>query len=194
MGLRDIKKELKKLDKEGLINLISDLYKKDKATKELLDYYVKPNERDLFNKYGDIVFEAFYPTSGYDLKLKNGKKAITDFKKFSPSSELVAELMLFYVATGVNFTNDFGDIDEGFYSSLGTTFAAAMKLMKKENLLEKLAAQVSNIVHETNGIGWGFHEYICEIYWEFYPNEYELVDEPIKQSEEGKIIYLNRKN
>ena len=85
MGLRDLKNELKKLDKQGLINLISELYKKDKSTKEFLDFYVKPNERELFEKYRDIVFEAFYPTRGHELKLKNGKKAISDFKKFSPS-------------------------------------------------------------------------------------------------------------
>jgi len=149
MGLRDLKKELKKLDKNGLINLISDLYKKDKSTKEFLDFYVKPNELELFNKYRDIVFEAFYPTRGYKLKLKNGKKAISDFKKFSPSTDLVAELMLFYVATGVDFTNDFGDIDEGFYSSLGSTFVSALNLMEKGNLLDKFAGQVLTIVNET---------------------------------------------
>lgn len=192
MGLRDIKQELKKLDKEGLINLIADLYKKDRATKEFLDFYVKPDERALFNKYRDIVFEAFYPTRGHELKLKNGKKAISDFKKFNPASDLVAELMLFYVATGVDFTNDFGDIDEGFYSILGSTFVAALNLMEKENLLEKFADPVSTIVNETEGIGWGFHDYIYEVYYEFYPNAYELVDEPIEQ-EKGKIINLDRK-
>jgi len=192
MGLREIKKELKKLDKEGLINLISDLYKKDKATKEFLDFYVKPNERELFNKYRDIVFEAFYPTRGYELKLNKGKKAISDFKKFAPSSELVAELMLFYVETGVNFTNDFGDIDEGFYSSLVSTFIAAMKLMEKENILQKFSEQASKIIDETNGIGWSFHDSMCEVYWEYYPNSHELDVEPVKQGEEGKIINLNR--
>lgn len=192
MGLRKLKNELKKLDKQGLINLISELYKKDKSTKEFLDFYVKPNERELFNKYRDIVFEAFYPTRGHELKLKNGKKAISDFKKFNPASELVAELMLFYVATGVDFTNDFGDIDEGFYSSLESTFVAALNLMEKGNLLEKFAEQVSIIVNETNGIGWGFHDYICEVYYKFYPDAYELVDDPIQQ-EKSKIINLDGK-
>ena len=192
MGLRDIKKELKKLDKGGLINLISELYKKDKSTKEFLDFYAKPNERELFNKYRDIVFEAFYPSRGHELKLRNGKKAISDFKKFSPSSDLVAELMLFYVATGVDFTNDFGDIDEGFYSSLETTFVAAMKLMENENLLEKFAGQVSIIVNETHGIGWGFHDYICEVYWEFYPDTHDLETKAI-EPEKGKIINLDWK-
>lgn len=100
--------------------------------------------------------------------------------------------MLFYVATGVDFTNDFGDIDEAFYSNLETTFVSALKLMEKEDLLEKFAERVSTIVNETDGIGWGFHDSMCEIYWEFYPDAYELEDEPIEQ-EKGKIIYLDSK-
>lgn len=177
MGLRDVKNELKKLDKQSLINLISELYKKDKSTKEFLDFYIKPNQRELFNKYRDIVFEAFYPSRGHELKLRKGKKAISDFKKFSPASELVAELMLFYVATGVDFTNEFGDIDEGFYSSLESTFVAALKFIEKENLLGSFAEQVSIVVKETDGIGWGFHDYISEVYGKFYPDANEVVDE-----------------
>ena len=193
MGLREIKKELKKLDKKELINLISELYKKDKSTKEFLDFYVEPNEKELFFKYKDIVFEVFYPVRGDELKLKNGKKAISDFKKFSPSSQLVAELMLFYVATGVDFTNDFGDIDEGFYSSLETTFVAAMKLLEKERLLEEYAEQVAIIVNKASGIGWGFHDYISQVHGEFYPDAQVAKNEPI-ESKKGKIIYFDRKN
>ena len=193
MGLREIKKELKKLDKKELINLISELYKKDKSTKEFLDFYVEPNQKEVFFKYKDIVFEVFYPVRGDELKLKNGKKAISDFKKFSPSSQLVAELMLFYVATGVDFTNDFGDIDEGFYSSLETTFVAAMKLLEKERLLEEYAEQVAIIVNKASGIGWGFHDYICQVHGEFYPDAQVAKNEPI-ESKKGKIIYFDRKN
>lgn len=173
MGLREVKNELKNLDKEGLINLISELYKKDGATKKFLDFYIKPDESALFNKYRDIVLEAFYPKRGSALKLKNGKQAISDFKKFNPSSELVAELMLFYVATGVDFTNDFGDVDEGFYSSLESTFGAALNLIEKENLLEKFSNRVATIVNAATGIGWGFYDYISQVYCDFYPDAYE---------------------
>ena len=86
----------------------------------------------MFNKYRDKVFEAFYPGRGYNCKLKDGKQAISDFKKFGPSADLLADLMLFYVETGVKFTNEYGDIDEGFYSSMETTYVAALTLMKKK--------------------------------------------------------------
>ena len=168
MGLIDVKKELKKLDKDKLIDLVADLYKKNKSVKEFLDFYVNPDERELFDKYRDKVFEAFFPKRGYSFKLKDGKQAISNFKKLGVSADLLADLMLFYVETGVEFTIDFGDIDEGFYSSMGTTYDAALTLMKKENLLDKFADRTGKVVSDTSGIGWGFHDYLSDVHSEFY--------------------------
>ncbi len=47
----------------------------------MIDFYINPDEKELFNKYRDKVFEAFYPKRGYKYKLKDGKQAISDFKK-----------------------------------------------------------------------------------------------------------------
>jgi hypothetical protein len=177
MGLSDIKKELKKLDKDTLIDLIADLYKKDKTVKELFDFYLNPNEQELFEKYRTKVYEAFYPKRGFGFNLKEGKKAISDFKKFEPSPKLVADLMLFYVETGVKFTNAYGDIDENFYYSLESTYQAALAFMKKENLLGKFMYRAEEIVGKANGIGWGFPYTLSEIYSEFYADYSGGMDE-----------------
>jgi Family of unknown function (DUF6155) len=171
MGLIDVKKELNKLDKSKIIDLVAELYKNNKSPKDFLDFWVNPNENELFIKYRDKVFRAFYMEKGYDYSLKNGKQAISDFKKFSPSSELVADLMLFYVETGVIFTNDFGDIDEPFYSSMETTYESALKFMKKENLLDKFAVRAKKIVDDSDGTGWGFHDTLGDIYCDFYDEQ-----------------------
>jgi len=192
MGILDIKRELRKLDKEKIIDLVTDLYKKNKSVKEFFDFYVNPNEKDLFEKYQDKVFESFYPKRGFGYKLKEGKKAITDFKKLGTSIELVADLMLFYVETGVKFTNDFGDIDESFYLSLERTFVQALTLVRKENCLDKFDDRASKIVSNTNNIGWGFHDYLAEAYYDFYPSFFDDVENDEQQPEKGKIIKLKR--
>ena len=192
MGFSDIKKELKKLDKDKLIDLVADLYKKNKSVKEFFDFYANPDERELFNKYRDKVFEAFYPKLGFKLKLKEGKQAISDFKKLEPSAELLADLMLFYVETGVKFTNDFGDIDEGFYSSIEKTYIAALTLMKKENLLDKFSDRAGNVVNDSSGIGWGFHDFLGDVHADFYADYSDETDEPTEQKENGRIIKLGR--
>ena len=193
MGLTDIKKELKKLDKDKLIDLVADLYKKNKSVKEFFDFYVNPNERELFEKYRDKVFEAFYPKRGYNFKLKDAKQAISDFKKLGTSADLLADLMLFYVETGVKFTNTFGDVNETFYRSLATTFFDSLCLMNKENLLAKFEERVGNVVDDTREIGWGFHDYLVQAWIDFYPSDDddEFGDEIIEDNEKGKIIKIN---
>jgi hypothetical protein len=171
MALTDLKKELKKFDKEKLIDLIADLYKKNKSIKEFLDFYVSPDENELFKKHRDKVFEAFYPKRGYGYKLKDGKQAISDFKKYEPATELLADLMMFYVESGVKFTNDFGDVNEAFYNSLTTTFVDALKIMDKENLLHRFEERVEKIVDNTRGIGWGVHDYLVQVWFDFYPSD-----------------------
>ena len=88
--------------------------------------------------------------------------------KLEASKELLSELMLFYTETGVKFTNEFGDIDESFYNSLTSVYSNALTLMHKENILDKFANRAKKIVDETNGIGWGFHDDLEDIYAEFY--------------------------
>lgn len=169
MGLTDLKKELKTLDKDQLIALIADLYKKNKAAQEYLDFYVQPNERERFEKYRVKVVEAFFPKRGYQLRLREGKKALSDFQKLEPAAELVADLLLVYVETGVRFTNEYGDIDEAFYTSLENVYAKALALMRQENLLAQFAARTAQVVRDTGGIGWGFHDYLTETRATFYP-------------------------
>ncbi len=98
--------------------------------------------------------------------------------------------MLFYVETGVKFTNDFGDIDEGFYSSMETTYVAALTLMRKESLLDKFADRAGKVVSDTSGIGWGFHDYLCDVHSDFYSDYSEDIDESKEPNEKGKIIKL----
>ena len=181
MGLTDIKKELKKLDKDKLIDLVADLYKKNKSVKEFFDFYVNPDGKELLNKYRDKIFEAFYPKRGFGYKLKDGKQAINDFKKLGTSPDLLSDLMLFYVEIGVKFTNDFGDINEAFYKSLAASYVDALTLMNKQNILDKFADRAGQVIDDTNGLGWGFHDYLFQVWIDFYPSDDDVADEGTRQ-------------
>ena len=171
IGLTDLKKALKTLDKDQVIALITELYKKNKAAQEYLDFYVQPNERERFEKYRIKVVEAFFPKRGYQLRLREGKQAISDFQKLEPAAELLTDLLLVYVETGVRFTNEYGDINEAFYTSLENTYAKALSLMRQEKLLAQFADRTAQVVRDTSGIGWGFHDYLSETWEEFYPKK-----------------------
>jgi hypothetical protein len=191
MPVTEIKKELQKFDKNKLLEVVLDLYKKNKSVRQYFDFYMNPNEKELLQKFKQKVFEAFYPAKGDRYSLKGGKQAITEFKKYEPSNELVADLMLFYVETAVQFTNDFGDINEAFYSSIGSTYLSSLTLMRKENILNPFSERAKKVVMDTENIGWGLHDYLFEIYYNFYNDDLEP-STVLPNNKETKIIKLNR--
>ena len=40
--------------------------------------------------------------------------------------------------------------------------------MTTEDLLEKFTEESFKIMNETNGIGWGFHAYMAQVYYDYY--------------------------
>ena len=170
MTFTDVKQQLKQLDYDKLIALLGELYKKHKAVKEHLDFMIAPNEKELFAKYEDKVIQAFFPKRGDRLSLADGKKAISDFKKMGCSLALVAELMLVYAESGVEFTKQYGDINESFYNSVANVYHQALEIMEKENILPKFQARAKILLKITEDFGWGFCDDLTYSYEKFYLN------------------------
>jgi hypothetical protein len=74
------------------------------------------------------------------------------------------------VEQGVDYTNEYGDIDERFYSSIESSFESAMELIKKERLYQEFQARCLKIVEKTDGIGWGFHDCLGDLYYSTFKN------------------------
>jgi hypothetical protein len=168
MGIKEIKPELESLDKQQLVKLVSEIYRKDKNVRTFLDYYFNPDESSLFKKHKSRVREGFYQKRGDDISLSFARQAINDFKKHEPSKELLVDLMLYYVECGVKFTIDYGDIDERFYSSVEKMYCSALETAKKEGCLDRFKERAEKIMHDTEGIGWGCHDQLAYYYGEYY--------------------------
>lgn len=84
MGLTDIKKELKKLDKDKLIDLVADLYKKNKSVKEFLDFYVNPNEAELLKSIVSKCLKHFILNVVTTTNLKTENKQLATLKNMVP--------------------------------------------------------------------------------------------------------------
>ena len=103
MTKAQLKKHLQKLPKEQVIEVILELYDARKEAKEYLDFYTNPNEDAKLEEYKQIIFNEFYPKRGEPkCRFSVCKKAISDFTKLKPSPSCIADLMLFYIETGVN--------------------------------------------------------------------------------------------
>ena len=168
MGLIEIKNELLSKDKEELVKQILELYKKYDPVKEYFDFYINPNEDKLYERYKEKVREGFYPKRGDQLKLSISRKAINDFRKSETSKERFGELILYFAECGVEFTNDFGDINESFYLSIEKAFDDSLKLLAGDNVLEKYKERANKVVEDTAGIGWGFHDSLGETFYNYY--------------------------
>ena len=168
MGLREVKSELNKLDKKTLIKHISEFYKKFKPVKEYLDFYISSDETTLLEQYKKRITAGFFPRGRHTFNLSISRKAINDFKKLGTSKESLADLLLHYVECGVELTNTYGDIDENFYASIENTYASALTIIDDNKLHKKFQTRAQEIVDDTDGIGWGFHDYLEDLYYNYY--------------------------
>lgn len=130
MRINDLKKNLKELTKEELIKSIVNLYKKNEFVKDYYSLkYADSSNLSVFIKHRAVIKNKFFPTRGDGRgRLSVAKKAITEFKKLSDDKSSITELMVFYVETGVRYTDCYGDIDEPFYLSMESMYERAMNI------------------------------------------------------------------
>jgi hypothetical protein len=167
---QQLQQYLTQLPPAQLVDDIIDLYRK---FDEIKDYYhnrILPSEGQLLlEKYKAIIQHEFFPARGFGrAKLSEARKAITAYRKISGSVVDLADLMIFYVETGVRFTNTYDDINEAFYNSMERMNDRAAEFVVKHNLKNQFDSRLERIVAETSGIGWGFHDGLTEIYAEYF--------------------------
>ena len=166
-----LKKYLSQFSKEQLIGQIIELNKKYKDVKNYYSFSLNPDTDALTEKTKQTIYECFYPKRGYDLKLQEARKAITDFKKLDPGAEVVIDVMVYYVECGVKFTNDYGDIDDAYYTGMVNMFQHAVKMIKSNELESTFKDRAMEIVEDTEDMGWGFHDDLSDIYHEYFGSD-----------------------
>ena len=168
MKITDLKKQLNRMEKIELINLIGKLYRASQQVQSIIDVelYGESVEGQLITDCKKKIHAAFF---GSRLSLKNARTVISDYKKISRNKENIAELMLYYVECGVEFTNMYGDINEAFYSSIASMFSdfvSALNKLDSDTYYERNADRIKKMCRSTDCIGWGFNEGMMRIYYE----------------------------
>jgi hypothetical protein len=166
--ITDLKKRLKTYEQKELMELIVDLFKTNKEVQNYLSSKFLGDEvvEDLFKNARKKIEDEFFPDRGHGkLRLAEAKKEITAFKRATNDENRKVDLRLFYVEQGVNFTNSYGDISEGFYSSMIKIFdQVAMECDRNEELYKHFSTRLRNVVSMADGIGWGFYEGLADLY------------------------------
>ena len=96
------------------------------------------------------------------ISFREAKKAISDYKKAIGAGIGLAEIIVYAVECGNDFTCDYGDIDEPFYDSMARLFELATKEVKNLNPEESapFIVRLSVVVDKADCVGWGYHDSI----------------------------------
>ena len=169
LKVTELKKELKELNEKELIQIIAELYKMNKDVQHYLSNKLGGEAAivDLYEKTKKKIKDEFFPDRGDGkLRLGEAKKAITNFKKLSSDTVRTIDLMLYYVELGTEFTITYGDIDDRFYDSMNSTYDKVIEeCNKNEEHYKMFKDRLNDVIEDSSGTGWGYHEALCESYY-----------------------------
>jgi hypothetical protein len=164
----ELKKQLKQYDQKELVELIVEMFKNNKDVQNFLSSKLLGDEaiEGLFTQARKKVENEFFPDRGHGkLRLAEAKKEINVFKKTTNDQKRTVDLMLFYVEQGVEFTSSFGDISEGFYTSMIKMFdQVAEECDRDEELYKAFSSRLDNVVSAAPE-GWGFQDALMDSYY-----------------------------
>ena len=170
---RDVRAVLNNADHNDLLKLIGDLYALRKENQDFLHARFL-RDASALAPYKETIKHYISPAEPWKtpVKISIARKAISDYRKAVGDPEGLAELMLFYVECGVNFTLEFGDIDEAFYTSVIRVFSDGMKMLNRceEDVVSRLLPRFEGAIHSTADMGWGFHDSLRDTFEAYFPD------------------------
>ena len=132
----------------------------------------------IFNLHhiGTLIFRKPCPTLNISrdpqCRFSVCRKALSDFKKLAPSTETLAEAIVYYVERVCEFSFYAGDLWEQYYDSAVSNFRSMLKFLVKNNMLEAMMPRVVQIMAWCWPCGYGFHDEIGDSFCELVPPQY----------------------
>lgn len=163
----DVKTALARLDQQGLLELVSDMYHLSKDNKDFLHTCFSIGD-DILAPYKKIIEECMYPDIQNErVRIIRAKRAIGDYSKAIRDAKGEAELLTYFVECGNKFTLDYGDIDEDFYDSLLEVYSQAINkvLTLPDHEQGNFRNRLKKIMLSSSCIGWGYHDGLCDEYY-----------------------------
>mgnify|MGYP006291736231 CR=1 FL=1 len=170
----DVKSVAASLDQKQLLALLGDLYRHSRDNQAFLHARFGIGA-DPLGPYKVTIDECMYPDvlKNTPIQISKAKRAISSYVKAAGDPIGEAELMVFFVECGNSFTLEYGDINEGFYDALNTMYRRSIRkvLSLPEEQQGKFRDRLRNIMESSSGIGWGYHDMLCDDYYNAFPEE-----------------------
>ena len=160
---KTVKTEIAYWDQKRLLGLVQDLYALNRTNADFLHArLLGGDDGHALEPYRKRIQVAVCPKEPWkqDVRLSEGRKAITEYRKAKGDTHGLLTLMLYYVRCGNDFTLEFGDIDEPFYSSMCSMVSQFCKLLINdgdENLAKEFLPLLEREFQRIDGkMGWGY--------------------------------------
>jgi len=157
-GWADVKAELAKFDRPGLVALIQDLYAAHKDNQSFLHTRFGLGE-DVLEPYKEALARWLWPDvlRNQDTSVVKAKQAISSYKKAIGDPIGLAELMVFYCECAAGFCNDVRYQDDSYFNALVRMFEQALKTMAQLPASDRnpLIARLNKVRTISHNFGYG---------------------------------------
>ena len=169
MSKTTLKKQIKELTKEQLMEVMLELYDARKEAREYLEYYVNPDENKMFEKYNAVIRKEFFPQKGRAKgRTSVCKKAVKDFISLHPSPKLIAELKYSLVETIMEYavSSRFW-LRESQENTLLAFFKDSLEYMFSNYLLDYFDRRIYKLLKKSDTSRCPFREELSRIKSDF---------------------------
>ncbi len=171
----DIKKPIEQFNKDELVSLVRDLYRLSPENKDFFHTRFSATDEDTLLRYKKIIQSSMNPSLEYNepLEIEKANDAINRFVKAVDDPVGEAELRVFYVECGNNFTQSYGDIDEDFYETVLNMYEYAIETVletppEKQKEFQK---RLKEVMESASHIGWGYGDGLGDLYYRGFAEE-----------------------
>jgi hypothetical protein len=169
----DVRAVLAKQGSAQLLEVARDLYHLSQENRDFLNARCLATANRL-EPYKKAINEAIYPNiyQNKPIRISAARKAISQYTKATSDQEGTLELMVYFVECGTKCTVDFGDINEGFYSSMESMFESVLKALRrsKHEVVERVLPRLVAVRDAAAAVGWGYYDYLCDALASAFPH------------------------
>ncbi len=170
MSWKEVKRRLGGRTERELLTVISGCYRQGEDVRKFLTFQVLETDGEVaaaVDDLGHLMGQTFWAKAkggrplGPDLRAAKG--LLSDIRGLTGDPKVLLDAMLDYVEHGIDFTLEYGDMWEGYYSSIEGVFDDAVKhLLANPDKVDVAAAvaRIEAMVGRTEWMGWGFNDYL----------------------------------
>jgi hypothetical protein len=161
-----VKRRLRDLDANSLVELIRDLYESSPENQRFLHSRLVDSTSKL-EKYRKLISEAIFPDPFHNkpVRVAEAKRLIRHYERATGDVGGTIDLLLTFVAAGTEQAADLGYGDEAYFRALVRALEAAVKMLPDlgADELAKASEELTWIRNRSRDIGWGFGDAVDDL-------------------------------